>query len=140
MSRPTSSPTTVAILASDTLAEGILARLLQEEGYATRLLGAYPTGLMDNLLDGVDVLLLTPSLSPDVRRAFLEALRNSPKTAAIPVLSLSAALKLALLDELAASVPWRRLLKELVHEIEFALGRAAASTGALLVEEDEEAV
>jgi hypothetical protein len=89
------STTTVAILGSDTLAEDILARLLQKEGYNTRLLGASPAGVVDELLEGVDVLLLAPGLNPEVRRAFLEAMRGNPDTAAMPVLPLSSALKLA---------------------------------------------
>jgi hypothetical protein len=68
-------PTTVAILGAHTLVEDILARLLEEEGYDARILEAYPTGVVDELLDGVD--------------AFLSTMRNIPKTAHIPVLSLS---------------------------------------------------
>ncbi len=128
MPHPTSSTTTVAILSADTLVEDILARLLECEGYNTRLLEAYPADLVDELLDGVDLLLLAPSLSPDVRGAFLSNMRSTPKTAAIPVLSLSPTLSLALLDELAASAPWQSLFEELLDEIETAL-RSAANAG-----------
>ncbi len=83
---------------------------------------------MDELLDGVDVLLLTPSLSPDVRGAFLSNMRSTPKTAHIPVLSLSPTLSLALLDELAASAPWQSLFERLLDEVESAL-RSAANAG-----------
>jgi hypothetical protein len=133
MTRPSSTSTTVAILGTDTLAEGILARLLEREGYSTRLLEAsYPMRIVDELLDGVDLLLLTPGLSPDVRGAFLKDMSSSPKTAAVPVLSFSDALKLALVDELAVSASWRSLFEELTSQIGAALERAAASTGALL--------
>jgi hypothetical protein len=61
MTRPGSTPTpvVVALLGPDRLAEDILAWTLQKEGYSTRLLGAYPAGVVDELLEGVDLLLLT---------------------------------------------------------------------------------
>jgi hypothetical protein len=54
--------TTVAILGTSTLSEDILARLLEREGYAVRHLEAPPTGLVEELRDGVDVLLASPGL------------------------------------------------------------------------------
>jgi uncharacterized protein with beta-barrel porin domain len=139
MTHPRSSATTavVAILGTDALVENILARLLEREGYDVRVLGAYPTGLMDELLHGVDILLLAPGLKDGVREygvreAFLEAMRSTQESAAIPVLTLSSALKGALLDELSASASWRTLLEELVGQIEAALQRAAASTSSAL--------
>ncbi len=113
-------PTTIAILGPDTMVEAILARLLHKEGYATRILEANPTGVADELLDGVDALLLTPGLDAEMSGAFLETMRSTPKTAAIPVLPVSSALKPAMLDELAASASWRSLFEELVREIEAA--------------------
>jgi hypothetical protein len=129
-------PTTVvAILGADTLGEDILARLLREEGYATRLIEAHPTGLVDDEpLEGVDVVLLSPGLKESVREAFLEAMRSTQESAAIPVLPLSAALRLALLDELSASASWRSLFEELVEQIGAVLARATTSARALLVE------
>jgi hypothetical protein len=112
---------------ADTLAEDILAKLLRDEGYATRVLEAHPTGLVTELLDGVDVLLLTPGLDPSVRECFVGAMRSTPETASIPFLSLSPTLKEALLDELAVEVSWRQELDRLVHQIEAALGRAGGS-------------
>ncbi len=113
-------PTTIAILGPDTMVEAILARLLHKEGYATRILEANPTGAADELLDGVDALLLTPGLDAEMSGAFLETMRSTPKTAAIPVLPLSSALKLAMLDELSANAPWRSLFDELIAQIEAA--------------------
>jgi uncharacterized protein YbjT (DUF2867 family) len=76
--------------------------LLRKAGNDARKLGTYPTDFIDKLLDGVDVLLLTPGQRDGVREDHLEAMRNTLNTAAaIPVLSLSAPLKLALLDRLA---------------------------------------
>ena len=132
MPHPRSSATiTVAILGPNTLVEDILARLLRVEGYVARHLEAYPMGLMHELLDGVDVLLVAPGLKDGAREAFLCAVRSTPRMAAIPILLLSPVLKQALLDELSASVSWRSLFEGLVHEIEAALTRAAASAGAL---------
>ena len=130
-------PTTIAILGGDTLVEDILARLLQDAGYVTRVLEAHPAGLADGLLDGVDVLLLAPGLDAEMSGAFLGAMRSTPKTAAIPVLSLPAALKQALLDELGASASWRSLLEELVGQLAAALERAAAGTRALVTDGGE---
>jgi hypothetical protein len=126
-------PITVAILGANTLVEDILARLLEEEGYDTRSLEApsYPTRPIDELLDGVDVLLLAPSLDAEVRDAFLGAARSTPKTAVLPVVTLSTALKQALLDELSGRLCWRSLLQELVKEVEDVLVKAAASANAL---------
>ncbi len=133
-------PTTIAILGADTLGEDILARLLQQEGYATRLIEAHPTGFVDDEpLDGVDVLLFSPGLKDSVREAFLEAMRSTQETAAIPVLPLSAALKLALLDELSASASWRSLFEELVGQIGAALARVPDGAKALPVDDGEAA-
>ena len=84
--QPTTT-TVVAILGANTLVEGILARLLEEEGYSTRHLEAYPTGLVEGLLEGVDILLLAPGLKDGAREGFLEAMNTTPETAAIPVLT-----------------------------------------------------
>jgi hypothetical protein len=127
-------PTTIAILGTDALAEDMLARLLKREGYHVRHLEAHPTGLVEDPLDGVDVLLVAPGLDDGVRETFLEAIRSTPKTAAIPVLPLSSALKLALLDELSAGVSWSGLFEKLVGQIGAALARAATSAGSLIVE------
>ncbi len=109
MAHPTSSITPLAILGANTLVEDILERLLEREGYTTGILEAYPTDPIGEPLDGADVLLLAPALKDGVREAFLEAMRSTPKTAAIPVLSLSSTLKQALLDELSASLSWSSL-------------------------------
>ena len=121
--------TTIAILGADALAEDILAQLLREEGYATRLYEALPTGLMDDLLADADLLLLTPSLHDGVSETVLGAMKNTPRAAATmpPVLSLSHTFKEALLDELAVSEPWRHQFKQLVRQIEAALRRRPAA-------------
>jgi hypothetical protein len=137
MTHPRSAPTTVvvAILGTDALSEDILARLLEREGYHVRHLEAYPTDPMDERLEGVDVLLVVPGLKDGAaREAFLEAVRSTPKAEAIPVLTLPATLKLALLDELSAGASWRSLFEELVGHIRATLERAATSASALVVD------
>ncbi len=132
MSHPRSSTTTVAILGTDTLAEDILAELLRDEGYTIRLLEAHPTHPMDELLGGVDILLLAPGLKDGVREVFLEAMRSTPNAQHIPLFSLSATFKEALLDELAVSSSWRHQLEQLVGQIEAAL--ALTDSGGLEVD------
>ncbi len=135
MTHPSSSATTtIAIVGTEALSEDILARLLKSEDYHVRHLEAYPTDPMDERLDGVDVLLVVPGLKDGAREAFLEAVRSTQETAAIPVLPLSSALKLALLDELSAGASWSSLFEELTSQIGAALARAAAGAGALVVE------
>jgi hypothetical protein len=82
----------------------------------------------------VDVLLVVPGLKDRAREAFLEAVRSTQESAAIPVLPLSSALKLALLDELSAGASWSSLFEELVGHIRATLERAATSASALVVE------
>jgi hypothetical protein len=135
--RHNQQPTTIAILGADTLVEDSLARLLEREGYNTRILEPYRTDLTSEPLDGVDVVLLAPGLKDGTREAFLGAMRSTPKAAAIPVLSPSAALKQALLDELSASLSWRSLFEELVGQIGVALEGAAASARRLVVDGGE---
>jgi hypothetical protein len=136
-------PPTVAILGANTLLDRILALLLKDEGYDTKLLEAYPTGLRNELLSRVDVLLLSPYLDTDVRWAFLEAMRSTPEEAQrIPVLSLSVPLLMALQDELSINVSWQSLFEGLVQELEAALlaeaeARAEASAEALPVDSGE---
>ncbi len=134
MTHPRNTTTTVAILGTDALAEGILARLLQKEGYATTILEAHPAKVAEGLLEGVDLLLLAPRMKDGVREGFLEAMSTTPETSATPVLTLSDALKMALLDELSAGVPWRGLFEELVGQIGAALKGAAESAEALVAE------
>ena len=112
---------TVTILGANTLVESILARLLEEEGYDVRHLEVRPTSPVDELLEGLDVVLLAPGLEDGVREALTEVLRSAPRTASLPVLPLSSALKMALLDELAVSTSWRALFEELVGQIGDAL-------------------
>jgi hypothetical protein len=82
-------PDTIAILGADTLAEDILAQLLQVEGYNTKVHEANATEATDGLLDGVDVLLLVAGRYDGLREAFLGDMGNTPPTATIPVIPIS---------------------------------------------------
>jgi len=125
-------PKTVAIFGTHTLAEDILARLLEREGYSVRHLAAGPTVLIEESLGGVDLLLLASGLDAEARDATLEASRSTQNTAVIPVLRFSDALKVALLDELSASAFWHNLFEELIEQIGSALARAAAGVRPLV--------
>ena len=53
-------PTTIAILGADTVVGSALCALLEGSGYRTSPLDSYPTGIVDELLEGADLLLLPP--------------------------------------------------------------------------------
>ena len=114
--------TTVAILGSDTVVGRTLSLLLEGSGYQTTLLASYPTGIVDDLLEGVDLLLLTPRLDRGVRDAFLGAMgKSSPQRADMPVIALTTAVEESPQDEGVQSVPWPCETKVLVQRIEAAL-------------------
>ncbi len=82
-------PTKVAIL-DEAVVGGALMLLLRGLGYNAKFMEVYPTGPVEESLDGVDVLLLlASSLSNDQREAFLKVLRSTRKMERIPVLALS---------------------------------------------------
>jgi hypothetical protein len=60
-------PTTIAILGGNPVVGGALSVLLEGFGYSTKVLEAYPSGVVDELLDGADLLLLTPRVDEGVR-------------------------------------------------------------------------
>ena len=124
-------PTTIAILGCDTVVGRSLSVLLESHGYNTVLLDSYPTGIVDELLDGAHLLLLTPSVDEGVREAFLGAMgKRVPQKAEMPVIALHTALEEELSEkETVISVPWPCKTKVLVDHIEAALlDLPAAST------------
>jgi hypothetical protein len=140
-------PSTVAILGSSTLGEHVLAMLLEDEGYAARLLKAPPTAAtsttlllpegesdsVEGLLESVDVVLLwpAPTLIDDARDAFVGAMRSAAATAKIPVVALSPRLNVASQDELAVEVPLMRQFEQLMWIIKEVLGSPAGSVAFL---------
>ena len=115
--------TTIAILGCDTVVGRSLCALLESSGYETTLLDAYPTGVVDELLEGAHLLLLTPRVDEGVREAFLGAMgKRVPRMAEMPVIALHTALEEDLLEkEGVISVPWPTETKVLVDHIEAAL-------------------
>jgi len=116
-------PTTIVILGCDTVVGRSISVLLEGSGYNTRLLEAYPTGVVDELLDGADLLLLTPRVDEGVREAFLGAMgKRVPQKAEMPVIVLHTAPEEELPEEEGViSVPWPCETKVLVERIEAAL-------------------
>ena len=122
-------PTTIAILGADTVVGRALCALLESSGYKTRPLDAYPTGVVDELLEGADLLLLAPRLDDGAREAFLGALgKSTPQKADMPVIALTSATEKSLPQERVISVPWPCETKVLIKRIEGALLDAPAST------------
>ena len=122
-------PTTIAILGADTVVGRALGALLENSGYGTTPLDAYPTGVVDELLEGADLLLLAPRLDEGVREAFLGAMgRSTPQNEGMPVISLSTtATQESLPENGVLSVPWPCTVEDLVGRIEAALVVPASS-------------
>jgi hypothetical protein len=125
-------PTTIAILGCDTVVGRSLSVLLEGSGYETTLLDAYPTGVVDELLEGAHLLILTPRVDEGVREAFLGAIgKSTPQKAEMPVIALHTALEEDLPEEEGViSVPWPCETKVLVDHIEAALLDAPAASSA----------
>ena len=87
-------PPTIAILGCDTVVGRSLSVLLEGSGYQTTLLDSYPTGIVDELLDGAHLLLLTPRVDQGVRESFLGAMGKSTlQKGDMPVIALHTALE-----------------------------------------------
>jgi hypothetical protein len=123
-------PTTIAILGADTVVGRALCALFESSGYKTRPLDAYPTGVVDELLEGADLLLLAPRLDQGVCEAFLGAMgKSTPQKAEMPVIALHTALEEDLPEkEGVISVSWPCKTKVLVERIEAALSAPASSS------------
>ena len=115
-------PPTIAILGCDTVVGRSLSVLLESHGYNTVLLDSYPTGIVDELLEGAHLLILTPRVDQGVREAFVGAMgKSTPQKADMPVIALHTALEEDLPEERVQSVPWPCKTKVLVDHIEAAL-------------------
>jgi hypothetical protein len=123
-------PTTIAILGCDTVVGRSLSVLLEGSGYQITLLDSHPTEVVDELLEGADLLLLTPRVDQGVREAFLGAMgKSTPQRSSIPVIALHTALEEDLPEkEGVISVPWPCETKDLVERIEAALLDAPAAS------------
>jgi hypothetical protein len=115
-------PTTIAILGADTVVGHALCALLEGSGYKTTPLDSYPTGVVDELLEGADLLLLAPRLDEGVRQAFVGAMgKSAPQRGRMPVISLTTSVEEGLQEEGVIRVPWPSETKALVERIEAAL-------------------
>jgi len=118
-------PTTIAILGCDTVVGRSLSVLLEGSGYQTTLLDPYPTGVVDELLEGAHLLILTPRVDEGVREAFVGAMgKSTPQRVEMPVIALSTttATEENLPEkEGVIRVPWPTETKVLVDRIEAAL-------------------
>ena len=126
-------PTTIAILGCDTVVGRSISVLLESHGYNTVLLDSYPTGVVDELLDGAHLLILTPRVDQGVREAFLGAMgKRVPQKAEMPVIALHTSVEEAppKEEEGVISVPWPSETKVLIERIEAALLDAPAASAA----------
>ncbi len=129
--------TTVAILGGAVVGRALML-LLRGLGYNAEFTEVYPTGPVEEPLDGVDVLLLAPGLSNDPREAFLSVMRSTLKTERIPVLALSTDPAKALAKargDGSVVVAWPTRIEHLTREIEATLASARSSNeqGALSI-------
>jgi hypothetical protein len=119
-----SAPITVAILGGNFVAR-TLELLLQGVGYRTRsAMEASPGDLEENILDGVQLLLLVPGLHPKLRGAALSAAGGS--TPRLPVLELVAGLRPEQEEDREHSVPWPCRTEDLKRRIEDTLAEGRA--------------
>ena len=114
------APTTIAILGGNSVAGRALEALLQGVGYDTRLIEDPPERSPEQLLEGVRLLLLAPTLSPESRETLLAEMDSTLDAANIPVLTLSTSLKEALGDG-SVFIPWPCRLEDLTKRIEAVL-------------------
>ena len=123
MQRPDRPATTIAILGADTVVGSALCALLEDSGYSTTPIDSYPTGVVDELLEGADLLLLAPRLDEGAREAFLGAMgKSAPQTVDMPVIALTTTLEEGLPEkEGVLRVPWPCETRVLVQRIETAL-------------------
>jgi hypothetical protein len=130
--------TTIAILGSDTVVGRTLSLLLEGHGYQTILLDSYPTGVVDELLEGAHLLILTPRVDKGVREAFLGAMgKSTPQVGDMPVIALSTSVEEDLPEmEGVISVPWPCKTKVLVDHIEAGLLDVPAASNPSTTQQD----
>jgi hypothetical protein len=116
---------TIAVLGADTVVGSALCALLGGCGFRIDPLETHPTGVVDELLEGANLLLLVPRLDEDAREAFLGATgKSAPQNVDIPVISLSTALEEGMPEKGGViSVPWPCETGVLAERIESALAR-----------------
>lgn len=101
-----------------------LSLLLNSVGYDTKVLDSPPTGMSEDLLEGVDLLLISPHLAKGRRQESLAVLKGTRDKVGVPVLGLSSASSGGMLDDGVELVPWPINIDALAREIEGALATA----------------
>jgi hypothetical protein len=86
-------PTTIAIVGGHSVAGRALEALFQGVRYDTRLIEDPPERPPEQLLEGVRLLLLAPTLNAESRETLLAEMGSTLDAANIPVLTLSTSLK-----------------------------------------------
>ena len=94
--------------------------LLQGAGYSTRIIEEPTADKPQELLEGIQLLLVAPTPSTDSRERFLADMGSMPGVAPIPVLKLSMVLDRVQCEQ-ASRVLWPCRLEDLKSEIEAAL-------------------
>ena len=112
-------PTKIAILGGNSVAGRALEALLQGVGYDTRLIEDPPERSAEQLLEGVRLLLLAPTLGAESRETLLAEMGSTLEAANIPVLTLSTSLKEALAEG-PDFIPSPCRLEDLTKKIEAA--------------------
>ena len=112
---------TIAILGTDTAVGQAISLLLREEGYELRKVEASQSGPPDDLMEGVDLLLIPPDLAHRRCEESLAALRGKREGIGVPVLSLTAVKEGLLHEEEVRVIPWPINIEELAREIAGAL-------------------
>lgn len=125
----------VAILSGESVAGQALGLLLQSVGYQTRLLTEPDLDEVGGLLDGVQLLILAPTVSERYREDFLRSIEYVSVMAGKPVLELVTSSS-SLPPLTRGRVLWPCRIEELQREIETALLVGSESSGALSVERD----
>ena len=115
--------------------------LLEGHGYNTVLLDSHPTGVVNELLEGAHLLLLTPRVDRGVREAFLGAMgKSTPQVGEMPVIALRTALEEEMPEEKEGviRVPWPTETKVLVDHIKAALLDVPAASNTSTIQQDRE--
>jgi hypothetical protein len=113
----------VAIFGRDRVIGQALELLLRGADYDARFLGEPAIDKLAELLDGVQILLLGPTLNAERRENLLDGLRSEPGTANIPVLELTTTARV--MRNGHRHVMWPCRTEELVQHI----GEILLSTG-----------
>ena len=105
-----------------------IALLLEGIGYETKTLEAPPTGVLNDLLAGVDLLLVSPGLSDERRVESLAVLGGVEEKIRVPVIELTSTVREGLFADRAGRMPWPTSIQALAREIEATLRISARDT------------